>query len=317
MQMDESFLNRGVNEGFSGGEKKRNEILQMARARAEARDARRDRLGPRHRRAEAWSPHGVNEPARPGSRDRAGHPLPAPARLHRAGLRARAVRRAASSRAATARSRSSSRSAATTGCARRRRWHERRRAPSPSAHYRAAFESLRDGRGGHRRAARGGLRALRHARLPSAARRGLEVHQPAAPRVAPLRRAPAAARRDASRCRSRSPGIASRIVNGRRREDLSTPGALPARPARARPRRGRSATASRSRRCCAWHAAAAPSASRRSTRRCAPTCVLLDVAAGAAPEPLELLLVGHAGRARHEPPADRDRARRPAATPGS
>jgi len=30
MQMDPSFLNRGVNEGFSGGEKKRNEILQMA-----------------------------------------------------------------------------------------------------------------------------------------------------------------------------------------------------------------------------------------------------------------------------------------------
>ncbi len=29
MQMDEAFLSRGVNEGFSGGEKKRNEILQM------------------------------------------------------------------------------------------------------------------------------------------------------------------------------------------------------------------------------------------------------------------------------------------------
>jgi len=29
MQIDESFLQRGVNEGFSGGEKKRNEILQM------------------------------------------------------------------------------------------------------------------------------------------------------------------------------------------------------------------------------------------------------------------------------------------------
>lgn len=29
MQMDESFLSRSVNEGFSGGEKKRNEILQM------------------------------------------------------------------------------------------------------------------------------------------------------------------------------------------------------------------------------------------------------------------------------------------------
>ncbi len=29
MQMDEGFLHRAVNEGFSGGEKKRNEILQM------------------------------------------------------------------------------------------------------------------------------------------------------------------------------------------------------------------------------------------------------------------------------------------------
>jgi Fe-S cluster assembly ATP-binding protein len=29
MEMDDSFLSRGVNEGFSGGEKKRNEILQM------------------------------------------------------------------------------------------------------------------------------------------------------------------------------------------------------------------------------------------------------------------------------------------------
>jgi Fe-S cluster assembly ATP-binding protein len=29
MQMSESFLTRGVNEGFSGGEKKRNELLQM------------------------------------------------------------------------------------------------------------------------------------------------------------------------------------------------------------------------------------------------------------------------------------------------
>src|SRR3989338_10642514 len=30
LQMEEGFLNRPVNEGFSGGEKKRNEILQMA-----------------------------------------------------------------------------------------------------------------------------------------------------------------------------------------------------------------------------------------------------------------------------------------------
>ena len=30
LEMDESFLNRPLNEGFSGGEKKRNEVLQMA-----------------------------------------------------------------------------------------------------------------------------------------------------------------------------------------------------------------------------------------------------------------------------------------------
>ncbi|HEX2140538.1 MAG TPA: Fe-S cluster assembly ATPase SufC, partial [Woeseiaceae bacterium] len=30
LDMDQALLNRGVNEGFSGGEKKRNEILQMA-----------------------------------------------------------------------------------------------------------------------------------------------------------------------------------------------------------------------------------------------------------------------------------------------
>jgi Fe-S cluster assembly ATP-binding protein len=30
VEMDPAFMNRGVNEGFSGGEKKRNEVLQMA-----------------------------------------------------------------------------------------------------------------------------------------------------------------------------------------------------------------------------------------------------------------------------------------------
>jgi Fe-S cluster assembly ATP-binding protein len=30
VEFDEKLLNRGINEGFSGGEKKRNEILQMA-----------------------------------------------------------------------------------------------------------------------------------------------------------------------------------------------------------------------------------------------------------------------------------------------
>src|SRR3974377_269372 len=30
MQIDEKMMNRSINEGFSGGEKKRNEVLQMA-----------------------------------------------------------------------------------------------------------------------------------------------------------------------------------------------------------------------------------------------------------------------------------------------
>ncbi len=40
MQMEDGFLSRGVNEGFSGGEKKRNEILQMLVLEPTARDSR-------------------------------------------------------------------------------------------------------------------------------------------------------------------------------------------------------------------------------------------------------------------------------------
>ena len=57
--MDPKFLNRGVNEGFSGGEKKRNEILQMAMLEPRAGGTRRNRLRPRHRRAASRRP-GVN-----------------------------------------------------------------------------------------------------------------------------------------------------------------------------------------------------------------------------------------------------------------
>ena len=49
--MDPAFAERNVNEGFSGGEKKRHEILQLRAAQAEDRDPRRDRLRPRRRRA--------------------------------------------------------------------------------------------------------------------------------------------------------------------------------------------------------------------------------------------------------------------------
>ncbi len=52
MHMDESFLNRGVNEGFSGGEKKRNEILQMVVLEPTLALLDETDSGPRHRRAE-------------------------------------------------------------------------------------------------------------------------------------------------------------------------------------------------------------------------------------------------------------------------
>ena len=49
--VDREFTRRYLNDGFSGGEKKRCEILQMAVLEPSRRRARRDRLGARHRRA--------------------------------------------------------------------------------------------------------------------------------------------------------------------------------------------------------------------------------------------------------------------------
>ena len=49
--MDPAFAERNVNEGFSGGEKKRHEILQMELLKPKIADPRRDRLRPRRRRA--------------------------------------------------------------------------------------------------------------------------------------------------------------------------------------------------------------------------------------------------------------------------
>ena len=52
----DELLARGVNDEFSGGEKKRAETVQLAVLAAEVRGARRDRLRPRRRRARATSP---------------------------------------------------------------------------------------------------------------------------------------------------------------------------------------------------------------------------------------------------------------------
>ena len=51
LKMDDSFATRYLNEGFSGGEKKRAEILQMALLEPTTGGAGRDRLRARHRRA--------------------------------------------------------------------------------------------------------------------------------------------------------------------------------------------------------------------------------------------------------------------------
>ena len=50
LDINQDMLRRGVNVGFSGGEKKRNEILQMALLEPRLARARRNRLRPRHRR---------------------------------------------------------------------------------------------------------------------------------------------------------------------------------------------------------------------------------------------------------------------------
>ena len=87
MQIDESFLSRGVNEGFSGGEKKRNEILQMLvlEPKLALLDETDSGLDIDALKVVA---NGVNSLRAAGARHRAGHALPAPARLRRARLRA-------------------------------------------------------------------------------------------------------------------------------------------------------------------------------------------------------------------------------------
>ena len=64
-KVPQEFSTRYLNEGFSGGEKKRMEILQLALLQPQARRARRDRLRPRHRRAQ----HGRRAASTPSPRE--------------------------------------------------------------------------------------------------------------------------------------------------------------------------------------------------------------------------------------------------------
>ena len=90
LDMDPAFLSRSVNEGFSGGEKKRNEILQMSllRPRLAILDETDSGLDIDALRIVA---RGIERAARPGPLDAGDHPLPAAARpvASRPGARAR------------------------------------------------------------------------------------------------------------------------------------------------------------------------------------------------------------------------------------
>ena len=92
MQMSETFLTRGVNEGFSGGEKKRNEVLQMLvlEPKLAILDETDSGLDIDALKVVAM---GVNSLRDPQARGRARDALSAAARLHRARPGARAVRR--------------------------------------------------------------------------------------------------------------------------------------------------------------------------------------------------------------------------------
>ena len=89
LELNEDLLRRSVNEGFSGGEKKRNEIFQMAVLEPRLAILDETDSGLDIDALKIVS-NGVNKLRRPGQRATGHHALPAAAELHRAGFRARA-----------------------------------------------------------------------------------------------------------------------------------------------------------------------------------------------------------------------------------
>ena len=87
LSMDQEMLKRPVNVGFSGGEKKRNEMVQMGDHRAETGDPRRDRQRPRYRRVARGRRRHQPDHARARQGGGAHHALPAVARICPAGFR--------------------------------------------------------------------------------------------------------------------------------------------------------------------------------------------------------------------------------------
>ena len=89
LELNDDLLKRSVNEGFSGGEKKRNEIFQMAVLEPKLAILDETDSGLDIDALKIVS-SGVNKLQRAGQRATGHHPLPAAAELHRAGFRPRA-----------------------------------------------------------------------------------------------------------------------------------------------------------------------------------------------------------------------------------
>ncbi len=83
LKMDDSFATRYLNEGFSGGEKKRAEILQMALLEPKLAVLDETDSGLDIDALRVVS-EGVNTLHDPENGDAADHPLPAAAQLHQA-----------------------------------------------------------------------------------------------------------------------------------------------------------------------------------------------------------------------------------------
>ena len=120
VEIDEDLLKRPVNEGFSGGEKKRNEIFQMAvlEPTLAILDETDSGLDIDALRIVA---DGVNALRSPDALDDRRHALPAAAQLHRARTSCTCSSTGASCAPAARSSRSSSRRRATPGSRRSRR----------------------------------------------------------------------------------------------------------------------------------------------------------------------------------------------------
>ena len=118
---DARFLSRPLNVDLSGGERKRNETVQLGRAAAPIRDPRRDRFRPRRRRPAGRGPPGGGGHHRDRTRRAGHHPLHPPAARAAPRLHPRAVGGSDRGRAAARNWRTSSSAPATPAGPRRRR----------------------------------------------------------------------------------------------------------------------------------------------------------------------------------------------------